>query len=105
MEAAILQELNQSLGLSIQPGTDEAGLHQVLTHWVNELINHDFDKLVQLLYRIDVDEKKLRYLLQQAKGEGAAPMIAQLIIDRQKQKAAYRQQQKPPDDISDEERW
>ncbi|MEO6844593.1 MAG: hypothetical protein ABI184_05430, partial [Ginsengibacter sp.] len=32
---------------------------------INELINKDFDVLVQLLYRIDVSEKKIRAVLEQ----------------------------------------
>lgn len=31
---------------------------------INELIKNDFSKLVQLLYRIDVSEAKLKYILQ-----------------------------------------
>ena len=35
-----------------------------LANAINELIKNDFSKLVQLLYRIDVSEAKLKYILQ-----------------------------------------
>ena len=57
---------------------------------INELINSDFHALVQLLYRIDVDEKKIRLYLNQKTGEDSASVIADLIIERQLQKIAIR---------------
>jgi len=59
---------------------------------VNELINNDFDALVQLLYRIDVDEKKLSQLLQTNADTDSASIIADLIINRQLQKTATKNQ-------------
>ena len=35
-----------------------------LIAYINDCIQHDFNKLVQLLYRIDVSEEKLKYILQ-----------------------------------------
>lgn len=64
---------------------------------------HDFNKLVQLLYRVDVDETKLRSMLKEA--DDAAVLIANLIIQRQIEKINRSVQTKLRDDISDEERW
>jgi hypothetical protein len=55
---------------------------------VNELIHTDFHALVQLLYRVDVDEKKLKHLLKTNPHKDSAPIIADLIISRQLQKIA-----------------
>jgi len=67
-------------------------IREQLISLVNELINTDFDALVQLLYRIDVDEKKLKQLLQQYAGSASASIIADLIISRQLQKIATKKQ-------------
>ncbi len=70
--------------------TDE--LYQRLAAYINELITNDFEKLVQLLYRIDVNEAKLKMLLQSSPHEDAAKLIADLIIERQMQKIKSRKQ-------------
>jgi len=73
---------------------------------INELINKDFDAVVQLLYRIDVSEKKVRDFLDQNTGRDSASILADLIIERQLQKIASRKhfsQRSGPG--SEEERW
>ena len=60
--------------------------------FINELISKDFNSLVHVLYKIDVDEKKLKNLLSQNKDVDAASLIADLIISRQLQKMATRKQ-------------
>ena len=53
-----------------------------LIAFINDCIQHDFNKLVQLLYRIDVSEEKLKYILQLNTNEDAAKLIAAVIIER-----------------------
>lgn len=53
-----------------------------LIAYINECIKNDFNKLVQLLYRIDVSEEKLKYILQLNPNEDAAKLIAAVIIER-----------------------
>ena len=53
-----------------------------LIAFINDCIQHDFNKLVQLLYRIDVSEEKLKYILQLNPNEDAAKIIAAVIIER-----------------------
>jgi len=53
-----------------------------LIAFINDCIQHDFNKLVQLLYRIDVSEEKLKYILQLNPNEDAAKLIAAVIIER-----------------------
>lgn len=69
-----------------------AEMREQLISLVNELINTDFNSLVQLLYRIDVDEKKLRNLLEANVNVNAASIIADVIIKRQLQKIAIEKQ-------------
>lgn len=74
-----------------------------LTNYIRDLILNDFNKLVQLLYRIDVDEAKLKTLLKDS-NEDAAELIAKMIIERQKKKNDPNVSFNPPAD-DDEERW
>jgi hypothetical protein len=53
-----------------------------LIAYINDCIQHDFNKLVQLLYRIDVSEEKLKYILQLNPNEDAAKLIAAVILER-----------------------
>jgi hypothetical protein len=53
-----------------------------LIAFINDCIQNDFNKLVQLLYRIDVSEEKLKYILQLNPNEDAAKLIAAVIIER-----------------------
>jgi len=53
-----------------------------LIAFINDCIKNDFNKLVQLLYRIDVSEEKLKSILQSHPNEDAAKLIAAVIIER-----------------------
>lgn len=80
-------------------------LFQQLSMAVNEMINRDFEKLVSLLYRIDVNENKLRRLLQEHIAADAADIIANLIIERQLQKIRSRRETRRDNDFDQEEKW
>ena len=49
---------------------------------INNLIKEDFSKLVQLIYRIDVSEAKLKNVLKEHPKEDAGKLIAQIVIER-----------------------
>jgi hypothetical protein len=76
-----------------------------LEHLINELIQHDFGTLVQWLYRIDVDEKKIKSALASEVESNASALLATLMIERQLQKIQYKSQFTRNDNIPDEERW
>ena len=65
---------------------NDENLFMELSSNINHLIQNNFEKLVTLLYRIDVSESKLKYLLKENPNEDAGKMIAHLIIERQIQK-------------------
>ncbi|RBQ09154.1 hypothetical protein [Pedobacter miscanthi] len=50
------------------------------------LIDNDFPKLVQILYKADVDQYKLKELLETVEGLSSAEVIADAYIARQKAK-------------------
>ena len=69
-----------------EPILDIATIEQLskaeLIKAIDWLITHDFEKLVFILYRIDVSEAKIKTLLDQANTTDAAPVIAEAIIQR-----------------------
>ena len=89
----------------LQPGVKEPELHRQLVVLINEWLLHDFHRLVQLLYRVDVNEKELKSLLLAHPGTDAADLIAGLLIQRQLEKIRTRQSFKKDDSIPDDERW
>lgn len=106
MHTDLVTDINQSLEISLPGSISLEELKQRLTSHINHLINHDFEKLVFYLYRIDVNESKMKYLLDQREGENAAELIADLIIERQLQKIKSRQQFRQRDnDIDENEKW
>lgn len=73
-------------------GNDEEqfrAFRSLLIRRIDELIHYDFEKLKWILYRIDVSEKKLSDTLQHSEAD-AATIIADLIIQRQIEKAESR---------------
>lgn len=105
MEKDLIADINQSLGIVLPEKISAEQLRTMLAEHLTGLIQHDFEKLVSLLYRIDVSEKKLRTLLDQQKGENAAGLIADLIIERQLQKIESRKNAAKDDKIPDDEKW
>ena len=80
-------------------------LRQQLEACINALITTDFNRLVQLLYTVDVPEQKLKTALREQPEQDAAHLIADLILNRTAEKARSRQQftnNAAPDDA---ERW
>lgn len=105
MHNILVSDINQSLEISLPDTISLEELRQKLVFHINHLINHDFEKLVFYLYRIDVDESKIKKLLDQKGGENAAELIADSIIERQLQKIKSRQQFSKNKSADDETNW
>ena len=104
--AELIRLLNNELTIDFIEQLSYAALHSQLSAYVNLLIKNDFDKLIVYLYRIDVNEEKLKSLLQQNPDEDAGNIIATLIIERQQQKIKSRQQfNQRGNDFEEEEKW
>ena len=81
-------------------------LREKLIFLINELIKKNFDVLVQLLYRIDVYEKKIRLYLSKNRQEDSAAILADLIIERQLEKMESRKKfSENKNEECDEEKW
>ena len=99
----VLEEVSKELEVIVK---DDTITKQVLVDKINDLINNDFQKLVLILYRVDVSEIKLKQLLNENAGTNAALIIADLMIERQAEKIRSRQEfNKRDENISDNERW
>ena len=70
---------------------DDKILHHKMTLFVHDLLLHDFQKLCHLIYRHDVNEKKFHEAMQNPDISVQASRIAELIIDREKEKIITRQ--------------
>ena len=96
----------ENLVSTLTTTTSTGEIRRQLSIAINEMILSDFDKLVMLLYRLDINETKLRKILNENPSNDAGNMIADLIIERQLQKIKSRQQFNQRDNnISDEEKW
>ena len=73
--------------------------------YITALIEKNFELLVTLLYRLDISEKKLKNLLENPAAVDSATIITDLIIERQLQKIASRQNQQRDTNIPEEDRW
>ena len=98
-----LKEISEELEVTIK---NYSLGKQRLSEKVNELISNDLNKLISILYRMDVSETKLKQLLKENTNTDAGIIIADLMIERQAEKIRSRQQfSKRDDNIIDDEKW
>jgi hypothetical protein len=101
----LIPAVNESLELNIPAHATWEELHSVLTAHISGLVNSNLEKLVFYLYRIDVDEKRMRTALDKNKEENAASIIADLVIERQLEKIKSRQEHRRDNTIKGDEEW
>ena len=102
----LVQQVNKELALMLPEKISYEELYSKLSAHLNELIKTDFEKLISLLYRIDISEAKIKSLLKEQQQANAGDIIADLIIERQLQKIKSRELfSKRDDDFNEEERW
>jgi hypothetical protein len=69
---------------------------KALAAHIEDIIQKDFNRLLHILYRVDVSEEKLKKALSENKGNlPAGEIIAHLLIERQIQKINFRAKYKP----------
>jgi hypothetical protein len=86
----LIQVINKQTGIEMPADISMQQLQEKLIIFINHLIQNDFQKLVSLLYKIDVDEDKLKRILRENAEKDTAEIIARLIIERELQKIATR---------------
>ena len=78
---------------SLIPNNDFERLEEFrkyLTEKMRDLLDNNYNLLINTLYRIDVSEKKLSELFSEKKKESIPGKLADLIIERQIEKINFR---------------
>jgi len=101
----IVAALRISVGIDLQEGLSINELRNIIGGYINSLISNNFNKLISILYRLDINESKLKQLLATNAGEDAGMIIAELIIERQLQKIKTRSENNNNNIIPDDDRW
>ena len=102
MNNEIVHIVNDSFSLQ----SNETNFFDFLTEKINFLIINDFNKLIFILYRADINEQKLNRLLAENKKEDAGKIIAALFVQRQLEKIKSRKENiANSNNDSQEERW
>ncbi len=104
IETKEIRDHLQLMGLSLKEDIHSyADLLQDLSYHINNLITNNFSNLINLLYRLDVNEEKVRKLLKEQTNELTSDSIAKLIIERQQKKMQMKASFKKDENISEEE--
>ncbi|HET8572805.1 MAG TPA: hypothetical protein VFL76_02930 [Edaphocola sp.] len=104
-----MEELDDHAKSSLSQGFDLAEAQLVskekilaaLSERISQLLAGHPDQLFSMLYRLDISERKIKLILQQK--ENISFHLAQLIYERQLEKAASRKQfgrQRPDNELS-----
>lgn len=97
----ILNELQTNWGLQVAHTTISAEeVIRLLSFRIGLMMDKNPEQFFQLMYRLDISEKKLALILNQP---DAAEQVATLVYERQAQKVKsrtdYKQQQAPDEDL------
>ncbi|SFB71715.1 hypothetical protein [Kaistella jeonii] len=87
--------INVVTNLQIEENTGDkssANQFEVLVAFIDDLIRNDFNRLLSILYRVDISEQKLKRKLAENKETTvrSAEIIAQLLLDREEEKIISR---------------
>jgi hypothetical protein len=95
MENQFIQETFQLIkkDFNIESKTEVDGEEQLLallTPIIHQMLNRDFEKLLQICYRIDLGEQRLKEILYHAEPENMSKELTHAIILRQIKKIEIR---------------
>ena len=104
-EEQLIDSLKIDLQIDLASKISFEKIKEKLAEYINHLINDDFEQLIYILYKVDVNESKLKKLLKE--NPDAASVISDLIIERQLQKIKTRKEFRSAnnEENSDEEKW
>jgi hypothetical protein len=75
----------------IKDELNEEKLITLLTPVVSKMLDREFEKLLNICYRIDLGENRLKSILHESKPENMAMELATALVKRQIQKIEIRQ--------------
>lgn len=87
---ALRNVLSGSWGVQTVESTDLEVLKQALHARIKDMLSDDFETLVQLMYRIDVDETKFHQAMSLPGLDDKAHAITHLVISREIQRIEFR---------------
>lgn len=92
VETQAIQLLGSYIDLPAIDGSDDvfAAIRKELIDKLETLLHNDYEKLLWLLYRIDVDEEKAKARLAADSATPPAAVLADLILERLLEKARSR---------------
>ena len=104
-EEQLIDSLKIDLQIDLASKISFEKIKEKLAEYINHLINNNFEQLIYILYKVDVNESKLKRLLKE--NPDAASVISDLIIERQLQKIKTRREFRTVNkkENSDEEKW
>jgi hypothetical protein len=91
LSPALVTHLGREFDLTDQLSYTRASLEEALAVIINNWLQHDFEKLVFVLYRVDISEVKLKQILRENAGTDAGWLIARMIIERETEKIKTRE--------------
>jgi hypothetical protein len=87
--------INKTFGEKLLPPVPEQNqqqqMLQKLARFVHHLLQNEMQRLLQALYRIDVDEQKVKNAFRQNSAQAVAAELATLIFEREMQRVITRQ--------------
>lgn len=75
---------------SVSTENPEKEVLKYLTRVVKYLLDNDFNRLLNSLYRIDVSESKVNEIIELSGPDDLPETLAEAILEREKQKAEFR---------------
>ena len=87
---------NFELGDQNPEGLPLKKIREMLIERIDFLLDHDFGKLISILYRVDVDETRAKSALSSS-DKKPSEVLTDLIIARQMEKAVTRGSHTPPE--------
>jgi hypothetical protein len=88
----IRKDLGIEEELEMKEETSLDSLTTYLERQINYLLDHNFNKLINAMYRIDIPDYKVNEILHSSKSGELALNLAKAIIEREKQKVITRLQ-------------
>ena len=87
---AVIQNLQIEKAVSEESGSAQ---FKVLVAFLDDLIRNDFNRLLSILYRVDISEEKLKRTLAEHTGSDrpSAELIAELMVEREAEKIRSRE--------------
>jgi hypothetical protein len=87
-------KIDDPLSTEVESNIAEDELKEYLKHKIMDLMENNLERFLNTLYRIDVDENKVRDIFKKKSGFDIAESLADLIIQRQIQRVKTQQMYK-----------